>query len=126
MTIQGIVESGNIADELIRSTFYSKTGYVIDGMEFTLRDIRHGVFRSNNGACGFKFEVNDRRAKYVLIERDPRVHLAACMATKYSVPYRSFHPETLDVELEEASLVSAQVAGVMTNSTCNPNRNYRH
>ncbi|ETV90686.1 NEK protein kinase [Aphanomyces invadans] len=76
MVLHGLIEVGLPQTSDQYKSFERDIAYRIDGMDFSLSDIRHGILRCNrkppSAFWGRQFEAQDPRLAYCFHTRDPR------------------------------------------------------
>jgi tetratricopeptide (TPR) repeat protein len=113
IVVHGHVVLGRPDSTIARGRFFMNAGYVVNGIEFTLDQIEHGILRCNGTTPGFYKYVTrggdtlrsgDPRLRF-LVPLDPRIHFALnCGA--YSCPSLALYTaatlnEALDLAAEE-------------------------
>ncbi|GAQ80261.1 hypothetical protein KFL_000500130 [Klebsormidium nitens] len=114
LVVHGFVAEGTPSSFFDRLFFYSRTKYHIDGHDYSLDDIEHGVLRGNRpkSASLLKqrpFGPKDPRRFHAIPPVDPRIHFALNCGAKSCPPIKLYTPENLDEGLEGAA--SAFVEG---------------
>ncbi len=97
--------------------FWSRFAYNINGHEFSLDDIEHGILRGNRAHPSTLFNLimarrlhlnmfshNDPRLKYMVKKFDPRIHFALNCGASSCPPISVYTPDNVDLGLERASV----------------------
>ena len=109
LNVHGVINLGGLPDSLPgKLGYWKRTGYIIDGLRFTLDDIEHGILRGNSkGASQWfgssYFAVDDPRTKYSLL-KDPRIHFALNCGARSCPAIRVYDPKNLDRGLTGATI----------------------
>uniref|UniRef100_A0A7S4HGZ1 DEP domain-containing protein n=1 Tax=Vannella robusta TaxID=1487602 RepID=A0A7S4HGZ1_9EUKA len=114
LMIHGAIEYGPPKDALSRRSFFHKVSYLIDGDQYSLHDIEHGILRCNRKPPGSLFKTfgnSDPRSKYILKVFDPRIHFTLVCGAKSCPPIKVYNAETIDEALQIAteSFISEEV-----------------
>ena len=115
LTLHALHTAGVRETVLERPGFFSSFAYRVSGLDFSLKDIEHGVLRGNRAVFLSRapFGGDDPRAKFVL-PLDARIHFALNCGALSCPPIRSYDPAQLEAQLELAAqsyLGSARLAG---------------
>jgi len=108
LNVHGIISRGGLPDSLTAKIgYWKRTGYMIDGMRFTLDDIEHGILRGNSRAASqlfgsTYFSHDDPRAHYSL-KKDPRIHFALNCGARSCPAIRVYDPKNLERGLAGAT-----------------------
>lgn len=73
---------------------------------FSLNEIEHGVLRGNRPhplSVGASFPIGDSRLAHAITPLEPRIHFAISCGARSCPPVRTYEPECLDEELDEAT-----------------------
>jgi len=85
---------------------WGRIGYTINGQNYSLHDIEHGMLRGNRRAHKRKIKSvvtkHDPRAPYI-VKFDPRIHFALLSGVRSCPPIMFFSPKTIDMELSLAT-----------------------
>ena len=97
--------------------FWSRFAYNINGYEFSLDDIEHGILRANRDHPSALFNLlmarrvhrkmfspNDPRLNFVVKKFDPRIHFALNCGASSCPPISAYTPDNVDLGLERASI----------------------
>ena len=83
--------------------FADRFAYRVDGLNFSLNDIEHGVLRGNRTLLGTpQIKRGDARIGFVL-PLDPRVHFALNCSAESCPPIRTYQKDQLEAQLELAT-----------------------
>jgi hypothetical protein len=83
--------------------FADRFAYRVDGLNFSLNDIEHGVLRGNRTLLGTpQFRTNDARSRFVL-PLDPRVHFALNCGAESCPAVKAYQADQLEAQLELAT-----------------------
>eukprot|EP01114_Cavostelium_apophysatum_P010558 TRINITY_DN2442_c1_g1_i1.p1 TRINITY_DN2442_c1_g1~~TRINITY_DN2442_c1_g1_i1.p1 ORF type:complete len:1105 (+),score=306.42 TRINITY_DN2442_c1_g1_i1:300-3317(+) len=98
-----ISESG-----MIDHLSWGSLGYIVNGLKYSLHDIKHGILRGNRKAPrrkvkGQLMSKHDPRAQYILTEFDPRIHFALVSGIAAHPAIGAYSGKDLDAELEMAT-----------------------
>ena len=108
LNVHGIIARGGLPDSLTAKVgYWKRTGYMIDGLRFTLDDIEHGILRGNSRAASqlignTYFSRGDPRAQYAL-KKDPRIHFALNCGARSCPAIRVYDPQNLERGLAGAT-----------------------
>lgn len=86
---------------------FSEATTEVGGLHFTLNDIEHGVLRRNSRppyALRRLFGRGDERLAAMPETLDPRIHFALNCGARSCPPIRTYSPDTVDAELEQATV----------------------
>ena len=102
LNVHGIIaRGGQLPDTLTGKVgYWKRTGYLIDGMRFTLDDIEHGILRGNSRAASqfwgnYYFSTGDPRLEYSL-PKDARVHFALNCGARSCPAIRVYDGQNLE------------------------------
>jgi len=107
--------------EQLDGHFYKKASYRIAGHVFTLEDIEHGVLRGNraspsllNGGAGGlgHFLPWDKRRRFKFGKLDIRIHFALNCGATSCPSIRSYTPEEVNKQLENAAKTFFDTGGI--------------
>ncbi len=83
--------------------FADRFAYRVDGLNFSLNDIEHGVLRGNRTLLGRpQFRTEDARNRFVL-PLDPRVHFALNCGAESCPAIKAYQADQLEAQLELAT-----------------------
>lgn len=106
IVIDGIINTG--IDRSVKEVwgFFRKVGYLIGGYRFSSDDIEHGILRGNARPpmrLLRQFGLMDRRKRFIVRKRDPRIHFALVCGSRSCAPIKFYTAKGIDRELDIAA-----------------------
>ncbi len=106
IVIDGIASLGVQQSVKEVADFFRSIAYDIGGISFSPDDIEHGILRGNARpyARPFKqFGRMDRRARWIVIPRDPRIHFALVCGSRSCAPVDYYESARIGDQLDAAA-----------------------
>ena len=109
LNIHGIIQRGGLPESLTgKLGYWKRTGYLIDGLRFTLDDIEHGILRGNSRASSqlwgnAYFADADPRLCFAL-PKDARIHFALNCGARSCPAIRVYDGRNLERGLTGATI----------------------
>ena len=109
LNIHGIIDRGGLPESLTgKLGYWKRTGYLIDGLRFTLDDIEHGLLRGNSRASSqlwgnAYFADADPRLEFAL-PKDARIHFALNCGARSCPAIRVYDGRNLEKGLLGATI----------------------
>ncbi|OGK87527.1 MAG: hypothetical protein A2X51_09075 [Candidatus Rokubacteria bacterium GWC2_70_24] len=106
-----LVARGILALEIRRSIwdvpdFFDRVGLRAGDLAFSLNEIEHGLLRGNRPhplSPEAPFPAGDPRLAHAITPLDPRIHFAISCGARSCPPLRTYDPQGLDEQLDEAT-----------------------
>jgi len=108
LVVHATVVAGHPKSIWQRYRFFSKYGYIIGGLFYSLNDIEHGVLRCDRPAPTSFFSrryfwASDPRREVSLSTLDPRVHFALVCGARGCPPIKTYKASDIDSSLTMAT-----------------------
>jgi hypothetical protein len=106
IVIDGIASLGIRQSVKEVADFFRSIAYDIGGFRFSPDDIEHGILRGNARPYSRPFRQfgrMDRRAQWIVIPVDPRIHFALVCGSRSCAPVEFYESARIDDQLDEAA-----------------------